>query len=39
MEKELRGKVMDLLTPEQKAKIDTAKGKKSDKPATAAATK
>ncbi len=39
VEKELRGKVMDLLTPEQKAQIDTAKGKKSDKPATAAATK
>ncbi len=39
VEKELRGKIMDLLTPEQKAQLDAAKGKKSDAPAKPAATK
>ena len=39
VEKELHGKIVDLLTPEQKAQIDAAKAKKSDAPAKPAATK
>ena len=39
VEKEMQGKIMDLLTPEQKAQLDAAKGKKSHAPAKPAATK
>ena len=38
VEKELHGKIVALLTDEQKEQIKAAKGKKKDKPAKAAAT-